>query len=375
MEELSSANQYRIALEMVAKKQNELYTIRLPRVFQEIQRLTEDRTERIKLELSKFAQIGQDSFPALLEVFSSLEAPVQGINSSIDSRVFVASKVADDSLPLVFEFEAYDQQSLALVSSGDAFANQTVVESDLVNLLADQKNRENLIAFLEAEEDLVTISAISFFHNVELFRNGAGDTSAQAVAIHHKYLADDATELVPLLIPQKTELVARVIQDDTRDKSMFQEAAKHVLEHIEANSSVQAWIKQLSISNSTDQKSISESAQDTQEGKVEPKPKPPPPNRPPSRAKSDSTKQGINVVENLLGLSQESSHHEKTTSSPPVSKAPQMVLLQRQSTGATLQEDDLLDSDDELLNRTDRIDDVLLGDDSFIDDDEDVEFE
>ena len=91
--------------------------MRLPRVFQEIQRLTEDRTERIKVELAKFVQIGQDTMPGICAAFASMEQPVQGINSSIDSRVFVAANVSDDTIPPIMEFEAFDQQSMTLISS------------------------------------------------------------------------------------------------------------------------------------------------------------------------------------------------------------------------------------------------------------------
>jgi hypothetical protein len=50
-EEAQSALAYRDALDLVAKKQSELYTVRLPRVLDEVQRLVEERTDRVRVEL------------------------------------------------------------------------------------------------------------------------------------------------------------------------------------------------------------------------------------------------------------------------------------------------------------------------------------
>jgi hypothetical protein len=62
-EEVQSAAAYRVALELVARKQSELYTVRLPRVLDEVQRLVEERTERVRADLLAVTSRGKALLP------------------------------------------------------------------------------------------------------------------------------------------------------------------------------------------------------------------------------------------------------------------------------------------------------------------------
>ncbi len=90
-DEVQAAAAYRAALDLVARKQSELYSVRMPRVMDELQRLVEERTERVRAALLACTARGAALLPSLQEALAAMALTVEGISAPIDSKVFVAS--------------------------------------------------------------------------------------------------------------------------------------------------------------------------------------------------------------------------------------------------------------------------------------------
>ncbi len=343
-EELESAKEYKAALDLVAKKRNELYSIRMPRVLTEIQLLVEQRTDRIKTELARFAAVLQTLAPQLLDTVSSMESAINGISPVIDTRVFVAQAMSNDSIPDVLEFVPFDAISAALIAGADKMAND---ESVVAAMLRDCSKTAVLAAQL-AEKDPVAAAALRFLTDVSAFQTA--ENFEGAVEIYHKYLSDESVELVPVKPEVKRAIFDRVQVDNYSDRALFEEATKvkkkkrmsesffifsffsrlcfkkNVISHLEQLPIVREYLK------------------------------PPVPLRKSFDAapKSASPPQDVKSV-----ILQEPARPPAPPKSPvvPVSNAiPQLVLRDSLDLG---EEDFLGGSDDELLNRNDTLDDIV----------------
>jgi hypothetical protein len=211
-DEIQSAQEYRLALELVAKKKNELYSIRLPRVMAEIQRLVEERTERIHVELSKFVAAGKEIFPLLHEAFAVAQAAVEGVSPLIDTRVFVAQAMSNDSIPEVLEFVPFDAQSAQLLASmdriGAAFVSPAAPEESFVlTALKDGAKSQDLLVQV-GEKDPVSASGMRFVRSVLEFRRAEG--FEMAVEIYHTCLGEESVELLVVPPEVRAVIVSRI---------------------------------------------------------------------------------------------------------------------------------------------------------------------
>jgi hypothetical protein len=211
-DEIQSAQEYRVALDLVAKKKNELYSIRLPRVMAEIQRLVEERTSRIHVELSKFVAAGKEIFPLLHEAFAVAQAAVEGVSPLIDTRVFVAQAMSNDSIPEVLEFVPFDAQSAQLLASmdriGAAFVSPAASEESFVlAALKDGAKSQDLLAQV-GEKDPVSASGMRFVRSVLEFRRAEG--FEMAVEIYHTFLGEESVELLVVPPEVRAVIVSRI---------------------------------------------------------------------------------------------------------------------------------------------------------------------
>ncbi len=215
-DEIQSAQEYRLALELVAKKKNELYSIRLPRVMAEIQRLVEERTSRIHVELSKFVAAGKEIFPLLHEAFGVAQAAVEGVSPLIDTRVFVAQAMSNDSIPEVLEFVPFDAQSSQLLAGMDRIGAAFVVssppppppeESVVAAALRDPARALEVQAQL-GEKDPVSASGVRFVRSVQEFRRAEG--CEMAVEIYHTFLGEESVELLVMPPDVRAAVVSRI---------------------------------------------------------------------------------------------------------------------------------------------------------------------
>jgi hypothetical protein len=220
-EELESAKEYRAALELVAKKRNELYSIRMPRVMTELQLLVEQRTDRIKVELKRFAEAVAGLVPRLLDSVAAMEAAISGISPVIDTRVFVAQAMSDNSIPDVLEFVPFDAASAALIAGAEKAKAE---ESNALSALLRDSAKSTALAAQLAEKDAVAAAAVRFLIDVAAFQ--AAETFDSAIEIYHKFLSDESVELVPVKPEVKRAVFERVDSDNYSDRSLFDEACK-----------------------------------------------------------------------------------------------------------------------------------------------------
>lgn len=319
-EEQQSGLAYRVSLDTVAKKQNELYTVRMPRVMMELQRLVEQRTVQLRECLLQFVQEAKALGPMLDESLDAVRITVEGINAAIDTKVFVADNVSDDCIPRVFEFVPFDAQSFipapGTVIAFDASVGAAGVpaapppqaapesaDAAAVRLratLADAITRQRLQAFVT---DATQSAGLQFLLAAQAYRGRPETERTQAASLlYQQYLADDAPEPVQSLLAHETRsaLVNNVLRESL-DAETFEPASRQVFAAL-----------------------------------------------------------GPVHEDFLRGQAGGSGPPAMPSTPPPKSPKPSLVLLQKPPPDT---EDDLLGgSDDELLNRDDNLDDLLEED-------------
>ena len=360
-DEVQSAKEYKEALELVARKQNELYTLRMPRVLADIQKQVEDRTVHLKGDLEKFVSINQQYVPLVLDAFASTTQTIQGINASIDSRVFVAQSMSSNSIPPVMEFVPFDSQSVvpganiaesvvgddndeqpgpSTPSSSPPSEAPTKPVTTLESIVKDRSAAANFVAFLKEHEDEANAISVKFCADVEDFKKKSMD----AKTIYETYLVENCPEKLELPASISGHLVNEILKEN-KDVAIFDEALNHLLPKIQHSDSFALWKKRDSPKNNVNN--------------IEDPPK------------TDS-------VSSMSFTKSPRLEHNPNPSTPSIEKSPRMdrapeksqapaalVLLETPDVDAINFDDDLGGSDDELLNKEANLDDVFMDDDQL----------
>ncbi len=205
-------------------------------------------------------------------------------------------------------------------------------------VLKDAAKAQDLLAQLN-EKDPVSATGVRFLRNVEEFRSA--ETFDLAVEIYHTFLGEESVELLAVSPDIRAVLVSRVKQDDYSDRALFDEACRAAVAALEAA----PLVRQILLPSGSAQPQVRQS----------PPPLPrssPPPARP--------TQPASTVASAAPAASSSGNSNNSVSPAPPSHSAlpPQLVLRDELDLG---EEDFLGGSDDELLNRNESLDDIVLN--------------